>query len=143
MKKSRFLIVCGAALLVAASLYACRSSTEGAENTSAPDPKLNSDGDCMTDLEELAAGTDPKRVDGDGDGVSDCDELACGSDPADAQEKCYACGWKRNAPDNLVSDGAGIGNVVENIKLPDQCGEQVSLWDFHGQYFIMYMTAAW
>jgi hypothetical protein len=97
----------------------------------------------MTDVEELAAGTDPKLVDGDGDGASDCDEVACGSDPSNAQEKCYACGWKRSDPKNLVSDGAGVGNVINNIELPDQCGDQVSLWDFHGQYFIMYMTAAW
>lgn len=110
---------------------------------SGPDPALNTDGDCMTDVEELAAGTDPKLADGDGDGSSDCDEVACGSDPSNAQEKCYACGWKRNDPQNLVSDGAGVGNVVNNIELPDQCGDQVSLWDFHGQYFIMYMTAAW
>lgn len=110
---------------------------------SEPDPNLNTDGDCMTDLEEVAAGTDPQKVDGDGDGVSDCDEMACGSNPADAQEKCYACGWKRNDPHTLVSNGAAIGDVVNNITLPDQCGEQVSLWDFYGQYFIMYMTAAW
>ena len=108
-----------------------------------PDPNLNTDGDCMTDLEEVAAGTDPTRVDGDGDGVSDCDEIACGANPVDAQEKCYACGWKRNAPDTLVSDGAAVGNIVDNIKLPDQCDEEVALWDFYGQYFIMYMTAAW
>ena len=109
----------------------------------APDPNRNTDGDCMTDAEEIAAGTDPNHADGDRDGVSDCDEIACGSNPADAQEKCYACGWKRNDPGNLISDGAAIGNVVKNITLADQCGDQVSIWDFYGQYVILYMTAAW
>ena len=123
-------------MAVALGVYAYQVFSE-------PDPTLNTDGDCMTDLEEVAAGTDPMRADGDGDGVSDCDEIACGANPVDAQETCYACGWKRNDPHNLVSDGAEIGDVVDNIKLSDQCGEEVALWDFHGQYFIMYMTAAW
>ena len=139
MKMGRGLMVAGAVCALAAGAYAWTVLS----GPSGPDPTLNTDGDCMTDVEELAAGTDPKLVDGDGDGASDCDEVACGSDPKSAQEKCYACGWKRNDPKNLVSDGAGIGNVVNNIELPDQCGDQVSLWDFHGQYFIMYMTAAW
>ena len=136
MHIGRVMMVVGVVGAIGAGVYAFQVMSE-------PDPTLNTDGDCMTDLEEVAAGTDPKRVDGDGDGASDCDEIACGSNPADGKETCYACGWKRNDPKNLVSDGAGIGNIVDNITLPDQCGEQVSLWDFHGQYFIMYMTAAW
>ena len=143
MNLSRPFIGAGIIALLALGSLGCRASTEGATAEPAPDPKLNTDGDCMTDLEERAAGTDPTKVDGDGDGVSDCDEVACGSDPTNSQEKCYACGWKRNDPHNLVSEGAGIGDVVANITLRDQCGEDVSLWDFHGQYFIMYMTAAW
>ena len=139
MKMGRGLMVAGVVGALAAGAYAW-SVLSG---ESGPDPTLNTDGDCMTDVEELAAGTDPKLVDGDGDGASDCDEAACGSDPSNPQEKCYACGWKRNDPHNLVSDGARVGNVVNNIELPDQCGDPVSLWDFHGQYFIMYMTAAW
>ena len=135
--------IAGAIGVVAVGLYAWQATSDGSWSWGEPDPNLNTDGDCMTDLEEVAAGTDPTKVDGDGDGVSDCDEVTCGSDPVDAKEKCYACGWKLNDPKNLVSDGAGIGDVVDNIWLPDQCGEQVSLWDFHGQYFIMYMTAAW
>ena len=136
MKMGHMLAAVGALGAIALGAYALQVMN-------APDPNLNTDGDCMTDMEEVAAGTDPKSVDGDGDGVSDCDELACGANPADAKEKCYSCGWKRSDPGNLVSDGAAVGNIVENIKLPDQCGEEVALWDFYGQYFIMYMTAAW
>jgi hypothetical protein len=133
----------GQIVALVGGLAALSLGAYGASLISGPDPDLNSDGDCMTDLEEIAAGTDPQQVDGDGDGVSDCDEVACGANPASANEQCYSCGWKRNDPGNLVSDGAGIGNVVQNITLPDQCGEEVDLWDFHGQYFIMYLTAAW
>ena len=143
MPISRGMIIAGLVGVLACGLVACKASSEDTKAAKAPDPNLNSDGDCMTDLEEKAKGTDPKKVDGDADGVSDCDEIACGSNPNDAKEKCYACGWKRKGPGNLVSDGAAIGNVVANIALPDQCGEKVSLWDFRGQYFIMYLTAAW
>ena len=143
MQRSRTLMVVAALGVAAVGAYVFASQSGQTVAVSEFDPNKNSDGDCMTDAEEAVAGTDPMSADGDGDGISDCDEVACGSNPSDAKEKCYACGWKRNDPRNLVSDGAEIGNVVSNIQLPDQCGEQVSLWDFHGQYFIMYMTAAW
>ena len=107
------------------------------------DPTQNSDGDCMTDLEELELGTDPNAVDSDGDGVSDCDELDCVSDPTDGAERCYLCGWKHNDPHTIVSTGHGIGQVMNKIALQDQCGDSVSSWDFYGQYHILYMTAAW
>ena len=37
----------------------------------------------MTLLEEFRAGTDPTNADTDGDGISDGDEVAAGSDPTD------------------------------------------------------------
>ena len=131
------------------------------------DPNANADGDCMTDVqeaelgtdaqlagadadadgitdcEEIAMGTDPVQKDSDGDGFSDSDEVACKSNPLDAQHKCYACGWKRNNPGGLNSTGNSIGDVLDNLVMPDQCGDDVSVWDFHGEYHILYMTAAW
>jgi hypothetical protein len=107
------------------------------------DPNQNSDGDCMTDLEELALGTDPNSVDSDGDGESDCDELDCISDPNDGAEQCYQCGWQHNDPHTIMPTGQGIGQVMNELSLPDQCGDTVSSWDFYGQYHILYMTAAW
>lgn len=103
----------------------------------------NADGDCMTDGEELALGTDPNAVDSDADGVSDCDELDCVSDPTDGAEVCYACGWQHNDPGNLVTTGVQLGDVVENMSLVDQCGETVRLWDFAGDYTILFLTAVW
>ena len=55
----------------------------------------------------------------------------------------YACGWKRNNPGALRAGGSRVGDVVENLKLVDQCSEEVELWDFYGEYDILWMTAAW
>ena len=44
-------------------------------------PIVDSDGDGLSDDEELALGTDPNNRDSDGDGLSDGDEVAAGSDP--------------------------------------------------------------
>jgi len=107
------------------------------------DPNANADGDCMTDMQELERGTDPDLADSDGDGVSDCAELECVSNPMDAEEKCYTCGWKHNDPGRLVSNGSAVGDVVDDRELTDQCNDTVSLWDFYGEYHVMYMTAAW
>lgn len=46
-----------------------------------PDPAADSDGDGLTDGQEVAFGTDPNRADTDGDGVNDGDEVTLGSDP--------------------------------------------------------------
>ena len=107
------------------------------------DPTANADGDCMTDLEEIELGTDPNAEDSDGDGTSDCAEVACVSDPMNADESCYTCGWKHNDPDRLESAGSAIGDTVANAEMTDQCNDRVSLWDFYGEYHVMYMTAAW
>jgi hypothetical protein len=108
-----------------------------------PDPNLDTDEDGITDLEEEELGTNPELADSDEDGIDDIDEIACGSSPTDSEDKCYACGWKQNDPGNLVSDGANVGDVVDDASFPDQCGDWVRLWDFYGEYHILYMTAAW
>ena len=103
----------------------------------------NADGDCLSDAEEIAKGTNPNAVDTDGDAISDCDEIACGSSPSDGAEQCYKCGWRHNDPGNLAATGATPGSVIENISLIDQCGETVPIWDFAGEYHILFMTAVW
>ena len=107
------------------------------------DCSLDSDSDGLNDCEEQELGTNPDSSDSDGDGFTDADEVDCVSNPADANEQCYACGWEHNDPGNLVSTGNEYGDVVANLQLPDQCEEVVDLWDFHGEYHILFMTAAW
>ena len=101
------------------------------------------DGDGIDDCEEEELGTDPASSDSDGDGFSDLEELDCVSSPTDPEEFCYACGWEHNDPGNLVSEGNDIGDVIDNIEMVDQCGEMVDIWDFYGEYHILYTTAAW
>lgn len=107
------------------------------------DPNANPDGDCMTNGEELANGTDPELADTDGDGQDDCQEVACKSNPTDSAKRCYECGWSHGDPGNLTSTGANEGDVIENLPLIDQCGETVPIWDFAGEYHILFMTAVW
>jgi hypothetical protein len=101
------------------------------------------DGDGLGDCEEVEAGTDPNAEDGDGDGISDPDELDCASDPNDASDVCYGCGWAQNDPGDLVSTGSEVGDVIANLDLVDQCGDNVQLWDLAGEYHILFMTASW
>ena len=50
------------------------------------DPNLiDTDGDQLTDGQEVARGTDPNNPDTDGDGYNDADEIIEGSDPLDPQ----------------------------------------------------------
>jgi hypothetical protein len=107
------------------------------------DPNANSDGDCMTDGEEAMFGSDPLLADTDGDGHDDCKERDCGSNATDAMQKCYACGWVRNDPGTIVGTGTAIGDTMPNFSLVDQCGEMVSMYDFAGEYHILYMTAGY
>ena len=124
-------------ILMTAALAACASP----KNLCSADQDGDSDG--LNDCEEEELGTDPGSSDSDGDGFTDIEEVDCVSDPTDAAELCYSCGWAHNDPGNISSTGANEGDVVANLQMVDQCGDTVDLWDFHGSYHILYMTAAW
>ncbi len=122
------------ALLTAALLTSC----DGAQCS-----EDDRDGDGIIGCEEAELGTDPDVADSDGDGMSDGEEVDCVSDPLDSEEQCYACGWPHLDPGTLESTGAALGDVVANIPFFDACGERVDLWDFTGEYHILFLTAAW
>ncbi len=61
------------------------SDEEEIENGTDP-AKADSDGDGLTDREERDRNTDPLNPDSDGDGVSDGEEVLLGSDPNDPDE---------------------------------------------------------
>jgi hypothetical protein len=108
------------------------------------DPTADADADGLDDCtERLDLGTDPNVADSDLDGFDDGMEIECGSDPLDGDEVCYACGWRHDDPGNLVSTGAGVGDVVENLGFFDQCEEHVQLWDFAREYHVLFLTASW
>lgn len=105
---------------------------------------VDSDGDGLEDCVEVnTTFTDPALPDSDGDGEADGAEVDCASDPLDAAQACYACGWRRNDPGTLASNGDDIGDTIANLDLVDQCRDQVKLWDFSGKYYVMFLTAAW
>ncbi len=127
-------------------------------------PYVDTDGEALSDCDELALETEPKEADTDGDGLDDFEEVQCVSNPLDKNEQCYAGGWLHNDPKNLVATGKTEGSVIGNMKLSDQFGEMVSLWDFANTpssptnvwatllenfnapkpvYYILFMTASW
>ena len=105
--------------------------------------EADSDSDGLDDCAEVELGTDPENPDSDGDGFTDNEEVDCVSDPSNSEEQCYACGWEHNDPHTLESTGSDFGDVMANFQLEDTCGDAVSVWDFYGEYHVLYMTAAW
>ena len=130
-----------ATLLVLIALLAAACSGGGAAGTGGGGAD-----DAGTD-----AGSDPDAhpdagddgTDDDGDGFTNVEEAACGADPADPRHTCYACGWSRGDPGDLVATGGQVGDTVENLVLVDACSEEVPLWDLAGPYRILWMTTAW
>ena len=58
----------------------CDDGSSGTPDTDPYDPD-DSDGDGISDDEEIANGTDPNNSDTDGDGLSDSEEILTGTDP--------------------------------------------------------------
>jgi thiol-disulfide isomerase/thioredoxin len=128
-----------------ALLAACGKDTDGdgltdkdelAINT---DPNLaDTDGDGLTDPEEIDLGTNAIAADSDLDGFNDPEEIEGGFDPNDAASRPYIGGWPTlpEADKQAIEDGgrsgaaAGIGKLFKRFKLLDQHGDTVDLYDF-------------
>lgn len=60
------------------------------------------------------------------------------ADPAQPRTEPYTCGWPLQSPGGPVESWVPTtGEVFPNVRLLDQCGEQVDLWDFRGRYVII------
>ena len=51
----------------------------------------------------------------------------------------YAGGWPQDDPGTLELDYdiQAYGDTFPNVRLADQCGDQVALWDFHGRWLVI------
>lgn len=82
---------------------------------------IDTDGDGVTDEQELLNGTDPLSADSDGDGLSDSEEIENGTDPnnADTDGDGLSDGDEVNTygtdPTNVDSDGDGLSDYDEVI----------------------------
>ncbi|MFC5370529.1 thrombospondin type 3 repeat-containing protein, partial [Arcanobacterium bovis] len=83
---------------------------------------LDSDGDGVSDLDEIAKGTDPNKADTDGDGVNDGDEIAKGTDPL-----------KPDTDGDGLNDGDEIAKGTDPLK-PDTDGDGLNDGDEVNKY---------
>ena len=108
----------------------------------------DTDGDGLSDDDELALGTDPDEPDTDGDGFEDGEEVDGNTDPTDATDRPYLGGWPIDAcRDELVptqgDDGLEPGEVVADLHFDDAYGEEVALHDFCGHTVYLHWAAEW
>ncbi len=66
------------------------------------------------------------------------DEATLLPEPWPASPASYACGWPTNDPGTLTLDyDLAVGKTFPNVRLIDQCGERMALWDLYGSWLIM------
>lgn len=59
-------------------------------------------------------------------------------DPWAPRTEPYACGWPQNDPGTLTLDYTLTeGGTFPNVRLKDQCGDDLALWDLYGSYLII------
>lgn len=115
-----------------------------------PGTTADTDGDGLTDAEELALGTDPGNVDTDDDGYRDSDEVTEGTDPLDASSVIYQAGWPYNPDKDSLDPGDWTTNAAAGLPIPrfdglDHNGEDVDLYDFsqQGRLTLIQIDATW
>lgn len=114
------------------------------------DPAVgDSDGDRLADGDELALGTDPAVPDTDGDRYLDGDEVTEGKDPLDPASVIYTGGWPywwdKDGITASDTSTAEPGARIARFLLLDQFGEDVDLWDFYGdgKPIVLHLCAMW
>ena len=128
-------------------------ATTGTRDSSSPIDSalfgIDSDGDGLSDGQELQLGWDPDSTDTDGDGFGDAEEYAAGTDGALPWSwPLDGCRW----PDLYEEGAALVGSAdvgwadreaVPDLTFQDQCGGEVSPWHFPGHVVVLDMAATW
>ena len=66
------------------------------------------------------------------------DESTLLPDPWPESPDAYSCGWPTNDPGTLTLDyDLGVGKTFPNVRLEDQCGDKLALWDLYGSWLVM------
>ena len=97
---------------------------------------------CAPAAEEPEPPTPDPNEDNDGDGYTLAQEQDCGTDPENGDVGCFDCGHPWDSTDQGPS-GNDVGDIVENFLLRDTCGDDVELWNFAGDFHVLYLTGAW
>ena len=105
------------------------------ESSSPVDPSTkDTDGDGLTDKEEVEKGTDPTKADTDGDGVTDKEEVDKGTDPKDPNSK------PESKPDTeapakpvVTTDLIGKAGTKTPVEVTAEPGSKVELFDKDGK----------
>jgi len=59
-------------------------------------------------------------------------------DPWAQRTQPYTCGWPMEDPGTLALDySLAIGETFPNVRLADQCGDQLALWDLYGRWLVL------
>ncbi len=120
----------------------------------------DSDGDGLTDAEEVELGTDPESADGDDDGADDPDEIDAGTNPNyewsyPIAEGNYLIGNCPDAPDEENSGPTGEslyqnpwpayqeGDTLANVAVTDSFDQELYLYNFCGNYTLITLGAQW
>lgn len=97
-------------------------------------------------LVESDFGTDPENPDSDGDGHLDGAEVTAGTNPLDDLDHPYKGGYEIDKSCRTSIEPTGgydVGDIIDNLTLPDQYGEDVHLWDFCGKVILLTSGAFW
>ena len=111
----------------------------------------DSDSDGLDDGFEEELGTDPNSDDTDGDGYLDAWEVDEGTDPLDENNGIYTGGWPYQPDKDAYGDVAWSDAAAERdaqiprFVLVDQWGDEVDIYDFagHGVPIVIDISAEW
>ena len=114
----RFLLLTGLAAGLALTGLSLDAVTASSTVSAAESTAIDSDGDGLTDAEEVYWGLSPSAVDSDGDGISDYDEFY--------NRYAYTDPLQADSDNDGISDGEELSYWLTDPTLPDTDFDGVS-----------------